>query len=400
MEEKSSLLKIKPPIHGNLITILSIDGGGIRGIIPASILAFLEAQLQDLDGKEARIADYFDVISGTSTGGLVTAMLTAPDGENRPLYAAKDITPFYLHNCPKIFPQECGMFAPIAKLLKCLSGPKYDGEYLHWIVREKLKSTRLSSTITNVVIPTFDIKIMQPVIFSTYEAKKSPSLNAQLSDICMGTSAAPTYLPGHYFKTQDGEGNVLREYNLIDGGVVANNPTEVATTKVANQILDQNPDFFRTEPNDSRRFLVISLGTGAARFQPKYNCEKEANWGIFNWLRYRRSTPLVDVFTQASADMVDYHMLSKFRSAHSEDNYLRIQDDTLNGTEASVDIATEENMDKLVKIGEGVLKKQVSRINWATGQNEQVENGGTNEDALKRFAKLLSDERKFRRLFN
>ena len=61
--------------------------------------------MQELDGEEARLADYFDVIAGTSTGGLVTAMLTTPDQNNRPLFAAKDIIPFYLDHCPKIFKQ-------------------------------------------------------------------------------------------------------------------------------------------------------------------------------------------------------------------------------------------------------------------------------------------------------
>jgi predicted acylesterase/phospholipase RssA len=94
-----------PPCQGRLITVLSIDGGGIRGLIPATILACLEAKLQELDGPEARIADYFDVIAGTSTGALITSMLAAPDDDRRPLFAAGDLTNFYLENGPKIFPQ-------------------------------------------------------------------------------------------------------------------------------------------------------------------------------------------------------------------------------------------------------------------------------------------------------
>jgi hypothetical protein len=94
-----------PPAFGNIVTVLTIDGGGVRGIIPGTILAFLEEKLQELDERpDARIADYFDVIAGTSTGGLVTAMLTAPNKEGRPLFAAKEINDFYLEHCPKIFP--------------------------------------------------------------------------------------------------------------------------------------------------------------------------------------------------------------------------------------------------------------------------------------------------------
>ncbi|XP_059281567.1 patatin-like protein 2 [Lycium ferocissimum] len=394
MERKTS--QIQPPTYGDLITILSIDGGGIRGVIPATILSFLESQLQELDGKDARLADYFDVIAGTSTGGLVTAMLTAPDENNRPLYAAKDITPFYLDHCPKIFPQKkCGWFASIGNMLQALVGPKYDGKYLHEVVKEKLKDTRLSNTVTNVVIPTFDIKKLQPTIFSTYETKRSACYDAKMSDVCISTSAAPTYLPAHYFKVEDGKGNV-REHHLIDGGVSANNPGLVALSEVSKEILKDNPDFFPIKPMDYGRFLVISIGTGSAKWEQKYNSSMAAKWGIVDWLFHKGSTPLVEVFTQSSADMVDYHNSIVFQALHCENSYLRIQDDGLSGTEASVDVATKENLKRLVEIGKNLLKKPLSRVNLETGLTEPIPKGGNNEEALKRFATILVNERRLR----
>ncbi|VAI18443.1 unnamed protein product [Triticum turgidum subsp. durum] len=400
METGKHIFCRQPPTYGNLITILSIDGGGIRGIIPAVALAFLESELQKLDGEEARLADYFDVIAGTSTGGLVTAMLTAPNKKRRPLFAAKDIQAFYMNHAPRIFPQLRGAFGRIMGILRSLSGPYYDGKYLHEVVRKKLGSARLHQTLTNVVIPTFDIKRLQPTIFSSYEVKKKKkknTMNALLSDICISTSAAPTYLPAHYFKTEDSHGNI-KEFNLIDGGVAANNPALVAIGEVSKQIFKQDPDFFPIKPMDYGRFLVISLGTGSSKFEEKYDAQKAKSWGVLDWLLSSGSTPLVDIFTRASADMVDIHIASVFKALHSEQNYLRIQDDNLRGTLSSVDVATKDNLEKLVNVGEMLLKKPVSRANLETGQMvpacSDIEE--TNEEALKRFAKLLSDEKQIR----
>ncbi|XP_057440221.1 patatin-like protein 2 [Lotus japonicus] len=387
---KSSLLQIQPPTYGNLVTILSIDGGGIRGIIPATILEFLEAQLQELDGESARLADYFDVITGTSTGGLVTAMLSAPNDKQRPLFAAKDIKPFYLEHCPMIFPQHRGPLVSIRNLFKTIGGPKYNGKYLHKVVKEKLGEIRVHETLTNVVIPTFDIKTMQPTIFSSYKIKSSPCLDAQLSDICISTSAAPTYLPAYPFKNQDSEGNV-QEFNLIDGGVCANNPTLVAVNEVTKQIINQHPDFFSIKPMEYGRFLIISLGTGTAKNEQKFNAKMAAKWGLLDWLTKSGSTPLIELFTQSSGDMVDFHLSTVTQALNSQDNYLRIQDDTLVGTDSSVDVATKENLERLSQIGEKLLKKPVSKVNLDNGDLfVPVENRETNEDALRRFAKILS----------
>ncbi|KAG8369487.1 hypothetical protein BUALT_Bualt14G0018800 [Buddleja alternifolia] len=372
----SKLFEIEESVSGKLVRILCIDGGGIRGIIPGVILSYLESELQKLDGEDARLADYFDVIAGTSTGGLVTAMLTAPNENNRPLFAAKDIKKFYLDECPKIFPQHCSYTTlghTAARVITAFSGPKYDGKYLHSLVKEKLGDLKLHQTLTHVVIPTFDIKTLQPVIFSTYEVNNKPSLDASLSDICIGTSAAPTYLPAHYFETQDSQGH-KRQFNLIDGGVAANNPALVAINQATKQMTRGSSEFMPLKPKQDGRFLLLSLGTGSAKAEEKYDAEGASKWGVLGWLlNAAGSTPLFDVFNRASGDM----------------------DDALSGVMSSVDIATKENLDDLVKVGEKLLKKAVSRVNLENGIYETC-NQGTNEEALIRLAQVLSKEKRLR----
>ncbi|KAA3484717.1 patatin-like protein 2 [Gossypium australe] len=352
-----------PPCHGDLITVLSIDGGGIRGIIPGVILSFLESELQKLDSEEARIADYFDVIAGTSTGGLLTTM----------------------------FP-----FSGVTKIIQSVMGPKYDGKYLHGVLKERLGNTRLNQTLTNVVIPTFDIKKLQPIIFSSYEVKKSAGLNALMSDICIGTSAAPTYLPSHYFETEDTDGKV-KKFNLIDGGVAANNPALIAMGEVTKQIHKGHSDFSCIKAaNHYNRFLVLSVGTGSEKLAEKYTAKQAAQWGVLGWLTSGNSTPLINFFSEGSADMVDFHISVIFKSLNSEQNYLRIQADKLKGEVSSVDVSTGENMKNLAKVAENLLNKPVSRVNFETGNYEPSGDLETNAQALIRYAKLLSEEKRRR----
>ncbi|KAF6135220.1 hypothetical protein GIB67_035291 [Kingdonia uniflora] len=390
------------PSKGKMITVLSIDGGGIRGIIPGIMLVFLESKLQELDGPDARLADYFDLIAGTSTGGLVTTMLAAPDKNNRPLFAAKDIIDFYLENSPKIFPQTPKSFliGSMMNLFGAIAGPKYDGKYIRKKVQELVGQTRLDQTLTNILVTAFDIKLLQPVIFSTHEARTDLHKNPLLSDMCISTSAAPTYLPAHYFEIEnpaiEDPEKKTRYFNLIDGGVAANNPTLMAMSHVSKEIMMKNPDFYPIRPMECSKFLVLSLGTGTAKLEAKFDALLASNWGLVGWLYHKGASPLMDSFFQASSDVVDIHTHILFQSLKCEKNYLRIQDDTLTDDAASVDIATKKNLNELVQIGNELLKKRVSRVNIETGNYEEVEGESTNAEALTRFAKILSKERKLR----
>ncbi|PRQ27660.1 putative galactolipase [Rosa chinensis] len=327
--ERTGSIALQPPTFGNLITVLSIDGGGIRGLSQEPSLLSLSLNF--------RLADYFDVISGTSTGGLVTAMLTA-QMRMTVHYLLPKISRTSTDPLPQIFPQKTGWLFPRArKIIRALAGPKYDGKYLHGLVREKLGDKKLNQTLTNVVIPAFDIKNLQPAIFSSFK-------------------------------------------------------TLIAIGEVTKELIKGSSDFFPIKPMDYGRFLVISLGTGSSKAELKYNAHVASKWGVLNWLTSGGSTPLINAFSQASADMVDLHLSVVFKALHSEKNYLRIQDDTLSGEVSSVDIATQKNLDHLLRVGDGLLNQPVSRVNLETGKFEAC-NHETNKEALIRFAKLLSEEK-------
>lgn len=329
-------------VVGEMVTILSIDGGGIKGIIPATVLAFLESQLQELDNnKDARLADYFDVIAGSSTGGILTAMISSPNEKNRPFSAAKDIVSFYFKYGPKIFNSSGSP----------LFGPKYDGKYLHKVLQDELGETRLHQTLTDVAITAFDIKTNQPIIFTNSELAKSPQLDAKMSDICYATAAAPTFFPPYYFLNDDGKGK-QHEFNLIDGGIAAGDPALLALSTATRRATEADPAFASIRSLNYKQILLLSLGTGTtAEFDKTYTAQEAAKWGIIDWLFHNNSSPFMQMVSTASSYMNDYYIASLFQALNAEKNYLRIQENALTGSTTGMDNATVANMNLLVQVG-------------------------------------------------
>ena len=91
------------------------------------------------------------------------------------------------------------------------------------------------------------------------------------------------------------------------------------------EITRGSSDFFTIKPNDYARFQVLSLGTGSQKCEEKYPAQMAAKWGLLGWLTCEHSTPLMDVFMQASSDMIDFHLATVFQALESEGSYLRIQ---------------------------------------------------------------------------
>lgn len=99
----------------------------------------------------------------------------------------------------------------------------------------------------------------------------------------------------------------------------------VALSEVIKQITKENPDFYNIKPTGYDRFLVLSLGTGSAKNEHKYNAKKASKWGVIEWLYNGGSSPLIEVYTQGSSDMVDYYNCAAFEALGRQDNFIRIQ---------------------------------------------------------------------------
>ncbi|RVX01528.1 Patatin-like protein 2 [Vitis vinifera] len=371
-----------PRTNGKVITILSIDGGGVRGIIPAVILYSLEAELQRIDGPNARIADYFDVIAGTSTGSIVTALLTTPyTPPNPPANAsktnpppnasitnrpreAKEIPEFYKKHGPAIFQKRkaphnsnsgsslmavIGFFKDQLKdKLESFLNIRYDNSTLQLTVDEEVGTIRLADTLTDVLIPAYDIEHRKLVTFSSHqERNKVPKSSLPLRQAVLGSAAAPTYFPRHHFQA---DGKI---YNLVDGGMAANNPTLLAIREAIN--------IFGSRDDNSPFDWILDLKRGIP--------------------------PLASLLFETSADMVDtYTSIFLGGGQNSRHQFLRIQDYTLNPKQLKMDKATEDNFNNLINIAKQLLDKPVSFPSSWIG----LEPTTTNRNALGRFANDLS----------
>ncbi|HEY0456787.1 MAG TPA: patatin-like phospholipase family protein, partial [Verrucomicrobiae bacterium] len=149
--------------------ILSIDGGGIRGIIPGQVLVSLEAKLQQLtNDPNKRIADVFDLIAGTSTGGILTCLYLCPDENKRPKFSATDAVNLYLQNGDDIF--DVSIFKQITSL-GGIADEKYSAVPLERILAKYLAELKLSELLKPCLVTSYDINRRQAKFFNSADVK-------------------------------------------------------------------------------------------------------------------------------------------------------------------------------------------------------------------------------------
>lgn len=280
--------------------ILAVDGGGIRGLIPALVIAELERRLQAQAGEGARVSDYFHMFAGTSTGGLIALGLTAPDPErpSRPRVSGRDLASLYVEDGPAIFHRTLGRRVAT---LDGLTGPKYSLEPLERAVRARLGDARLAQALREVVVPAYDMTAREPFFFKRWRAREdllgggaaSADRNSSIVDAALATSAAPTYFPSHRFG----------ERALVDGGVFAANPAVAAIAEALKR--SEGPSAPGLDD-----LLVVSIGTGMN--EEGFSQGEVSGWGRLGWILPRGGEPpILGAVLDGASDGADHwaHML-------------------------------------------------------------------------------------------
>ncbi|MGF1534671.1 MAG: patatin-like phospholipase family protein [Bernardetiaceae bacterium] len=321
-----------------LTRILSLDGGGIRGILPGQVLVSLEKKLQQKSGDPTvRVADYFDFFAGTSTGGILTCALLAPDTQSPPRsrYSAADAVDIYLEHGSEIFSIP---FWHKVRTGKGVFEEKFPHEALERTLHKYFGDLRLSELLRPCLISAYDVQRGKPHFFNQYKAVESVrqgnlGYDFYVRDVARATSAAPTYFEVSLVRSLSGV-----DYPLIDGGVFANNPTLCAYSS-ARQISFGS----RKQLPAAAEMLILSIGTGATN--KSYAFDSVKKWGMVEWIR-----PVIDVMMDGVAKTVDYQLRQIYDAVERPQQYLRI-DPTLGDATPDMDNATPRNLNALRSAG-------------------------------------------------
>lgn len=328
--------KISEPESSNnrrVVRVLSIDGGGIRGIIAAFILQKIEEQLSP--GRT--LISCFDLIAGTSTGGIIALLLSLPKNnqkdQKQPKYKANDIVKLYEEFGRNVF--TCSL-SQVIKSGYGLWGSKYSSQNLESYLQTYFKNARLKDTLTNVFIPAYEIERDKVFFFNSIYARKAAKHDCFVRDLARATSAAPTYFDPAILVTGEHE-----RFTFVDGGVAVNNPT-VSSVAHAIHVFGEEIDIH-----------VLSLGTGTNFGDQTKRIDKNKMWsnGLLGW-----ANNIVPVFMYAANDATDDEMAFVFNQRHVK-KYYRFQP-IIEVENTDMDRVDEKNIQDLKQYAEKIINKK------------------------------------------
>lgn len=324
----------------DVIKILSIDGGGVRGLIPCIFLSHLRKEL-DSTGNTTSFHKLFNIISGTSTGSIISLMLIKPPKDYSDIERLELLLDLYENKTKIIFPQAS---YEIPQHIRQFFRPKYSGKQLKKLLRQNLIDYTLEDSLTNLIVPTYDMRNMSPFLFKHNKVTVNNCPNFLLKDVGLASSAAPTYLPPANTRSI----TTGQSYCFVDGGIYCNNPSLCAYT-YAKSIF----------PN-AKKYLIISLGTG--NYTRTYKCKNIKKWGILGWMNPFNKVPLLSAFMDSQIESDNYVISNmtdakEYRFEVSLDGISSELDDSsdkniefLKGKASELILSKKDDINKIVKI--------------------------------------------------
>ena len=326
------------------VRILSIDGGGIRGIIPATVLVEIEKRT----GRP--IAELFDLIAGTSTGGILALGLTLRGDDGKPHYSAADLKALYLDRGAQIFPP---LRPSWLRTGRGIFDERYREGPLLEVLKEYMGEARLKDALTPVLVPAYEIELRQPFFFRSVRAAEEPeTFDYPVWQAARATSAAPTYFEAARIAAPD---DTHDPFALVDGGVFANNPSmcAFADVRLGRHLEASAPAAeAREDPIEAEGMFMVSLGTG--ELADRIPWEEAKDWGFFGWGRQLLGTVMDGV--SDSADFQCKQLMG--------DNHRRFQVSLEAGTDG-LDDSTEANLEALAEAGKRLVAKYGKEIDEA-----------------------------------
>lgn len=330
------------------IRVLSIDGGGIRGIIPAKILVKVEELLQEYSqNPETRISDYFDLIAGTSTGSILAGLYLCPIycGSTHSKYSAQNVLDLYMNHGSEIF--ERSWKTQIIDYFG-LGSPLYKADKLEKMLSDYFGDLYLEDLVKPCLFPAYDVEHGKAIFFNQMNAYRSVDENFLVREVVRASTAAPTYFPIAKLGNQSAD----EAYSLIDGGLFANNPALCAYVEACKFPCQPSP-------ND---IMILSLGTGSKG--KIYPYESAKGWGKIRWV-----VPIIDIYGSAASQTVDHQLKVLYRCHQIKDQYVRIEPDLSQfDVSAHLDSVSPKNLKALEEVGEKMVEAHLERIKKFTRQ--------------------------------
>lgn len=324
-----------------VFTVLAIDGGGVKGIIPARVLQ----EIEERTGKP--VCELFDLVAGTSTGAIVAGGMITPsdDDPKKPKYSAKDILQTYIDHAEKIFPEK--KFRDFLDMMPGTNG-FYDGKYFEKVLEDYFGDTKFKDTLTHLMMAGADMKNFEPVWMHYFlDRKKSVPQrweSLKVKDAIRASASAPTFFEAKYIYTHPNKHapDAAERHAMLDGSLFASTIARRAYTQAK-----------KLAPPDAE-IVIVHLGTGMS--EASLTPDEMNKKNQLDWVRSHQGISILGASFELTAKDIENDLREELG-----DNLYRLNrmfnKENPENPDTRLDNSRASNLKKLIKFAEDMIEE-------------------------------------------